>query len=134
VCPTDGQVVAIDIATGSVDSRIRLPGARVAELGGSGLWVTFARGVAQLAVPNLSVLAVYDVPVGSDSGLFAADDAVWVRTAGREMLTRIDLASKHVDEIVTSTKYQSIGDLIVVGDDVWTTASDDSILLRVSAR
>jgi hypothetical protein len=133
LCPTDGQVLSVDVQAGSVDDRLRLPDARAAELGASGLWVVFARGVAQIAVPDLSVDAVYALPAGPDSEIFATEDTVWVRMSGRQMLAKIVPATQSVEEVVTTTQYLTGGDLIVVGDDIWTSASDDSVVIRLSA-
>jgi hypothetical protein len=33
---------------------------------------------------------------------------------------------------VTTSQYLTGGDLIVVGDDIWTSASDDSVVLHLS--
>jgi hypothetical protein len=133
LCPTDGQVLAVDVASGSVESRLRLPDARAAELGATGLWVVFAGGIAQIDVPSLAVQAVYALPAGQESELFATDDAVWVRMSGRQMLAKIIPATQSVEEVVTTSRYLTGGDLIVVGDDIWTSASDDSVVIHLSA-
>jgi hypothetical protein len=132
LCPTDRQVLAVDVHAGSVDSRLRLADPRSAEVGATGLWVVFARGVAQVAIPELRVQAVYALPAGPDSELFATEGAVWVRMSGRQMLAKIAPATQSVDEVVTTSQYRTGGDVIVVGDDIWTTASDDSVLIRLS--
>jgi hypothetical protein len=132
ICPTDGQVLAVDVQTGAVESRLRLPDARAAELGASGLWVVFAGGVAQIAVPDLSAEAVYALPADPESEICATDDAVWVRMSGQQMLAKIIPATQTVEEVVTTSQYLTGGDLIVVGDDIWTSASDDSVVLHLS--
>ena len=47
------------------------------------------------------------------------------------MLTRIDPREHRFVETLTSSAYPSGGDILVIGDDLWTTASDDGVLLKI---
>ncbi len=130
VCPTSGVVLAIDPESKQVTAKLRLPNPRVAELGDD-LWVGFDGGVAQVSPDDLTVKAVYDALTGLDGTIFVTTNAVWVRAGGKQMLTQIDPSSQTFVETIAAGKYKASGDLLVKGDSIWTTASDDSVLMQV---
>jgi outer membrane protein assembly factor BamB len=132
VCPTDGLVLRLNVATADVTGELPLENPRVAAVGDGALWVTFDGGLAQIDRSELSVKAVYPLNTGIDCDLVVGQDAVWVRMSGRQMLAKVDPAGQRVEELITASKYNTIGDLILLGDDLWTTASDDGVLLRLS--
>ena len=95
------------------------------------LWVVFAGGLAQIDPDSLEVLAVYDVNLGTDGEIWADADDVWARAPGKAMLIHIDPRAHRFLETLTSTAYPSGGDVLMAADDLWTTASDDGVLLRL---
>ena len=130
ICPTDGLVLAVDVARERVTGRLGLEDARAATISDD-LWVAFAGGLAQIDPDSLEVLAVYDVNLGIYGEIWADADDVWARASGKAMLTHIDPRAHRFLETLTSTAYPSGGDVLMVADDLWTTASDDGVLLRL---
>jgi hypothetical protein len=131
VCPSDGKVLAVDTKTANVTAQVALEGALLASAGRRDVWVGFAGGLAQLDAADLSVQAVYYVPVDLLSSVWVDDDGVWVRSPGRELLTHIDPDQQAVDLVLTSPAYPSGGDVAIAGGSIWTTASDDGVLLKI---
>jgi hypothetical protein len=130
ICPTDGLVLAVDVAAGKVTGRLPLEDARAATIAAD-LWVAFAGGLAQVDPGTLAVEAVYDLDLGLYGEIWADAEDVWVRAEGREMLTHIDPQAHRFLETLTSPSYPSGGDVLVAGGSLWTTASDDGVLLKV---
>ena len=133
ICPTDGLVVAVDVAAGRVTGRLQLTDPRAATLADD-LWVAFAGGLAQVDPRTLEVQAVYDVDLGLYGEIWADAHDVWARAAGKDVLTHIDPRRHRFLETLTSPAYPSGGDVLVAGGSLWTTASDDGVLLRVRLR
>jgi hypothetical protein len=130
ICPTDGLVLAVDVVAGEVAGRLPLEDARAATFADD-LWVAFAGGLAQVDPGTLEVEAVYDVDLGLYGEIWADSEDVWARAEGREMLTHIDPQAHRVLETFTSPSYPSGGDVLVTDGALWTTASDDGVLLKV---
>jgi hypothetical protein len=130
LCPTDGLVLAVDVTAGTVTGRLRLADARAATIADD-LWVAFAGGLAQVDPATLDVDAVYRANLGDAGEIWADSRDVWARAPGNAMLMHIDPQKKRFVETFTSSAYRSGGDVLVVGDDLWTTASDDGVLLKV---
>ena len=126
-------MLAVDVAAGKVTRRLQLTDPRAATIADD-LWVTFADGLAQVDPVTLEVAAVYEVDLGLDGEIWADSHDVWARASGREMLTHLDPRQHRFLETLTSPTYRSAGDVLVVGDSLWTTASDDGVLLRVRPR
>lgn len=133
ICPTDTLLLAVDVAAGKVTQRLQLADPRAATIAHD-LWVAFADGLAQVDPRTLEVVAVYDVNLGLEGAIWADSHDVWVRAPGNEMLTHIDPRQHRFLETLTSSAYQSGGDVLVAGDSLWTTASDDGVLLQVNLR
>ena len=133
ICPTDGLVLAVDVAAGRVTGRLELTDPRAATVADD-LWVAFAGGLAQIDPRTLEVQIVYDVDLGLDGEIWADAHDVWARAAGTDVLTHIDPRRHRFLETLTSTAYPSAGDVLVAGGSLWTTASDDGVLLRVRLR
>jgi hypothetical protein len=130
ICPTDGLVLAVDVVAGKVTRRLQLADPRAATIAHD-LWVAFAGGLAQVDPDTLAVKAVYDVDLGLYGEIWADSENVWARAAGRGMLTHIDPRRHRFLETLTSSAYPSAGDVLVTRGSLWTTASDDGVLLKV---
>ena len=115
---------------GSVTGRLKLKDPRAATISDD-LWVVFEGGLAQINPDTLQVIAAYDVNLGIFGEVWADPDDVWARAPGTAMLTRIDPREHRFVETLTSSAYPSGGDILVIGDDLWTTASDDGVLLKI---
>jgi hypothetical protein len=133
VCPTDGVVLAVDVGSGRVEGQLTLPGVRTAALGDD-LWVGFDAGIAQVDPEELTVKALYDIQLGLWGAIYPTEEGIWVRAEDKQMLTRIDPQAQRIVEAVTSREYQALGDLLVTDDAIWTTASDDGVLLQLATR
>jgi streptogramin lyase len=132
VCPQDDLLLQIDAAAGEVTSQVGLPGAARASVSDQ-VWVSFDGGIAQVDPNTLEVVAVYDVFPGSYGGIYATEDAVWVREEQGTFLTRIDPDEQQIVERIKATQYPSGGDVIAIDDTIWATASDDNVLVGVRA-
>ena len=131
ICPTDGLVLAVDVVAGKVTGRLQLADPRAATIA-QDLWVAYADGLAQVDPSTLEVVAVYDVDLGLYGEIWADSHDVWARASGNAMLTHIDPRQHRFLETLTSSAFPSAGDVLVTGDSLWTTASDDGVLLKVN--
>jgi streptogramin lyase len=128
VCPVDGHVLRVDPQAAKIIGKGDFPGARTAWFNGD-LWVGFASGTAQADAKSLEIQAVYDTYPFDDGRVYATEDEVFTREGeGANFLTRIDPHSQRITEIVEDPKASSGGDVIVVGDSIWTTTYDDSVM------
>jgi streptogramin lyase len=80
----------------------------------------------------LATTAVYpELVVGLDGDLAVdATGAIWARQQSGFLL-HIDPNRNAVVEQVTASRSLSGGSLLITGDSIWTTASDDAALLRL---
>lgn len=133
MCPIDGLALRVDAQAAEVTGEVPLPDARTAAVGDD-LWVGFESGVAQVDPEALEVIAVYDLYPAYGGAIFATDDAVWVREEGNHFLARIDPEEHAITETIEAPQLPSGGDVVVIGDSVWATASNDQALVEVQAR
>jgi hypothetical protein len=132
MCPTDAKVVVIDPRRGAVVGEVPLDAptrGAVADY----IWAGFGAGTAQIDPATLEIVAVYDVAPGLEGAVWASDTDVWVRSAGRPFLTRIDPAEQEISATITSQHFHSGGGVIGLGDHLWATAYDDQVIARMSA-
>ncbi len=88
----------------------------------------FEGGLAQIEKESLEVLAVYAVSPRLGGAIFATDDAVWVREergASSPGSTRTSRRSPRRSE---TPNLPGGGGVVVIGDSVWATASDEGML------
>jgi outer membrane protein assembly factor BamB len=130
VCPTDGLVLAVDVASGSVTDRLQLDDPRLAAVADD-LWVGFSGGLAQIDTDTMTVTAVYPVTPGLFGSIWVEGQDVWVRVPGSAVLTHIDGRRHRIVEVLTSHAYPSGGDVLVFDGSLWTTAADDGVLLKL---
>lgn len=136
VCPWDEQVLAVDVRTGAVTHRLGLVGAAGIAVGDY-LWVGAAAGLVQLDPGDESVEAVYDL--GDVKALDVAEGAhaTWVRTGwsrtgrGPTFLVGIDPAAHQVTSMVTAPDLLSGGTVQEIDGQIWTSAYDDGVLVRM---
>jgi hypothetical protein len=130
-CRIDNLVLRIDPASGTVSARRSIASPGFAVTSGTDTWVDTSEGVQRLD-PALRTTAVYpELVVGLDGDL-AVDDtgAIWARQQSGFLL-RIDPNRNAVVERVAAPASLSGGSLLITGDSIWTTASDDAALLRL---
>ena len=82
----------------------------------------------QLDPTTGEVLFESDTP--ADGGVTLDADSVWVRSL-EEFLVRLDRETGQRVQEITATHLTSVGDLLVLDGDVWTTAYDDQVLFRI---
>jgi streptogramin lyase len=128
VCPVEGHVLRVDPRTAEIVGEGDFPGARTAWVNGD-LWVGFDEGTAQADPESLEIEALYDTFPAFDGRVYATGNEVYTREGeGENFLTRIDPDSQQITEIVEAPRLKSGGDVIVIGDSVWTTTYDDSVV------
>lgn len=125
VCPTDAKVVLVDPDLATVIGEVPFDGPTRAAVADT-VRVGFSGGTAQIDPQTLEVVAVYDATPGLEGFVWASDTDVWVRNAGRPFLTHIDPAGQEIVETVDAPQFQSGGDVLGVGDDLWATGTTTS--------
>ena len=138
----DGLVLRVDPDTGEVTEHatgLERPFTIVA--GPDSLWATLF-GSEEPAPDEPTVVridpndgsAVTEIATGAGSlgkgGLWAADDAVWVRAPDSQFLTRIDPATNEVVETLTGPP--GTGDVTVAFGSVWITAGNALTIYRMA--
>lgn len=132
-CATDDRVRVLDSATGRAVGEARLSSPRLATFLGDDLWVDTSRGLTRLG-KDLSTRAVYPqlVPgLGGDVTTYGG--ALWVREPGGP-ISQIDPDSGSVRQRYVPGTSLSAGSLLVTDDHLWTTASDDGFVARLTRR
>lgn len=130
VCPWDDQVLGIDVEVREVVRGIQLDEPRQVAVADD-LWISFAEGVGQIKLDDLSVTAVYDTGDGLPVGLAPGPHAVWVRTDGGPFLVGIDPRAHEVFAVITARDLPSGGTSMEIGGEIWATAFDDGALVRL---
>jgi hypothetical protein len=137
--PQEGLILRVDPTTDEVTEHtagLERPQTIVA--GPDSLWVTLFGGpdvepdqptVVRVDPADGSVLAEVATGAASENlgGLWAADDAVWVR-APEQFLTRIDPETNEVAEVISGPR--GAGDVTVAFGSVWATSGDALTVYR----
>lgn len=141
--PDDGLLLRIDPASGEITEHATgLPGPAAVNVGPDAIWVTLHTleddppGEGDPTVGRIDPLdgtLVAEIATGVSSlalgGLWATDDAVWVR-APDQFLTRIDPATNEVVEIYTG--FPSSGEVTVAFGSVWVTVVERQTVYRLA--
>lgn len=131
-CRTENTVLRLDPASGSVLTRATVPAPGIAAIAGEAVWVDSSSGVLKLDRKLHRVLAFADVQAGLGGDLVVdGSSTVWVRQEAGFLL-RIDTSVGTITERVAPAQTLSGGSLLVTPEAVWTTASDDGLLIRLS--
>jgi streptogramin lyase len=126
-CVSDDLVLRIDPVAGEVTARIPgLEQPRAISVADQ-VWVLYYDGVARIdpALGRVSGALAVDV---IDGGIFATDEALWVRADGI-FLQRVDPGSLELVEVLTAPE-QSSGSVTVAFGSVWATAYNDTVMYR----
>lgn len=133
LCPTDGKVVFVDPDSAKVVGSVPLEDPHRAAVADYA-WVGYGDGTAQIDPETFEVVAEYDVVPTLEGSVWASDTDVWVRTdGGKPFLTHIDPAAHQIVETINAPNYESGGDVIERGDDLWATGYNDQLIVRMSA-
>jgi len=85
----------------------------------------------RLDTKSLKPIATFTKLFNAD--IFATKEAAWVRLEDG-FLYRIDPGSNQLIEQIKTDESLSIGSILVTPDSIWTTASDDDLLIRLSLK
>lgn len=139
--PQDGMILRVDPATEQVTEHATgLSRPQTVVIGPDSLWVTLFGAeevapeeptVVRIDPADGSVLAEIATGAASENlgGLWATDDAVWVRAPGA-FLTRIDPATDEVVETISGPN--STGDVTIAFGSLWATASSANVIYRLA--
>ncbi len=95
------------------------------------VWTCVGSDVLRLDPETLEVVARLAVQKQAVQGhLVGGFDSVWVRN-GMDFLIRLDRETGERRQQITAEDLTSGGDLVVLDGEVWTTAYDDQLLLRI---
>jgi hypothetical protein len=131
ICRVDNVILRIDPASGAISARRSIASPGFAATSGTDTWEDTSEGVQRLDTA-LRTTAVYPYLVVGLGGDLAVDGtgAIWARQQSG-FLFHIDPNRNAVVEQVTASGSLSGGSLLITGDSIWTTASDDAVLLRL---
>jgi outer membrane protein assembly factor BamB len=128
-CKNDNLVLHIDPEKLEVTERLTFSSPANIAAAENGIWLMQGDAVVRLDIESLNPVIAFTDLFPSD--IFASNDAVWVRSdAG--FLYRIDPGSNRLVEQVKTDQNLSIGSILVMPESIWTTASDDDMLIRLS--
>jgi streptogramin lyase len=97
----------------------------------NGIWLSHDNAVVRLDTESLNPIITFTKLFNAD--IFATKEAVWVRLEDG-FLYQIDPASNKLIEQIQNDQTLSIGSILVTPDSIWTTASDDNLLIRLSLK
>ena len=130
-CLLDDRVIAVDARSGRLVGHTEIAGPTNVAVHGSDVWVSGSAGLFRLD-PDLVPRALYRrLSAGAEGDLLATGSAVWVRNPA-QFLLRIDPTRGDVSRRYAVPSALSGGSLLLADGALWTSASDDSAVLRVS--
>ena len=130
-CRLDNLVLRIDPERMEVTDRLTFSNPLNIAAAENGIWLSQGNAIARLDTESLEPVAIFANLLNAD--IFATKEAVWVRLENG-FLYRIDPVSNQLVEQIETDQSLSIGSILVTSDSIWTTASDDDILIRLSLK
>jgi outer membrane protein assembly factor BamB len=131
-CLLSDEVLAVDTTTGKIIDKAAVADPVNVVADDEDVWVSGAEGIVRFS-PDLDPRSVYPgLVAGREGDLLLTEDALWIRQ-GPEFLSRIDTATDAVAARYAIDPVPSGGSLVAIGDEVWTTAYDDDLVLMVDA-
>ena len=130
-CRLDNIVLRIDPEKMKVTERLTITSPRSITATENGIWLSQDNAVVHLDSESLNPVATFTKLFNTD--IFATKEAVWVRLEDG-FLYRIDPVNNQLIEQIKSDQNFSIGSILVTPDSIWTTASDDNLLIRLSLK
>lgn len=128
-CPSDGLLLAVDPTSGKVVRTVPgLPDARTMAISGDDVWVGYRDGIARVSASSGKVVAAVDVVVGKEGAMAVGAGGLWVRSAD-PFLRRVSTTTLKVDLAITADL--RLGSLVASETDVWATAYNDDVVVRV---
>ena len=130
-CRLDNLILRIDPEKMEVTERLTFTSPRNIAATENGIWLSQDNAVVRLDTESLNpVIAFTNL---SNADIFVTKEAVWVRLENG-FLYRIDSASNELTEQIQTDQSLSIGSILVTPESIWTTASDDDLLIRLSPK
>jgi len=129
-CRLDNFVLRIDPEKMEVTDRLTFSSPLNIAATENGIWLSQDNALVRLDTETLNPVATFTNLFG-DKDIFATKDGVWVRlNAG--FLYKIDPATNQLVEQIKTEQSLSTGGIFITSDSIWTTASNDDILIRLS--
>ena len=130
-CKHDNLILRIDPEKMEVTERLTFPNPRNIAATENGIWLSQDNAIVRLDTKSLNPVTTF--PILSNAEIFATKEAVWVRLEDG-FLYQIDPVSNQLIEQIKNDQNLSIGSILVTPDSIWTTASDDDLLIRLSLK
>jgi streptogramin lyase len=127
-CQIDDRVLKVDPASETVVLDVGVPNPMSIAVDDD-VWVGTTGSTVQLDPSDGAVLREADAGTGAEGRVALDEDSVWVRSV-EEFLTRVDRTSGEVVQRFTA-EVTSGGDVMTLDGEVWVTAYDDQLLLRL---
>jgi len=130
-CRLENLVLRIDPEKMEVTERLTFSSPLNISATENGIWLSQGNAIVRLDTETLNPVIVFTNLFNAD--IFTTKEAVWVRLDGG-FLYRIDPLSNQLVEQIRTDQSLSIGSILVTSDSIWTTASDDDMLIRLSLK
>ena len=128
-CGPDNLLLRVDPEEAKVTQRLAISNPLNLAAAANGVWLSQGDAVTRLDAQSLSPVAVFTGLPG-EKDIYATTDAVWVRSKAG-FVYRIDPESNTLAEQIRSSRALSMGGIAVTSDSIWTTASDEDVLIRL---
>lgn len=130
-CKLDNLVLRIDPEKMEITDRLTFTSPLNIAATENGIWLSQGNAVARLDTESLNPVVIFTKLFNAE--IYATKAAVWVRLENG-FLYRIDPGSNQLVEQIKTDQSLSIGSILVTSDSIWTTASDDDTLIRLSIK
>lgn len=130
-CKMDNLVLRIDPEKMEVTDRLTFSNPHNIVATENGIWLSQDNAVVRLDTVSLNPVAIFTKLFNTD--IFATKEAVWVRLENG-FLYQIDPVSNQLVEQIKTEQSLSMGGILITSDSIWTTASDDDVLIRLSIK
>ncbi len=134
-CASDNLVLQIDPEQRKVTERLTIQSPRLIAGTENGIWVVQDNAVVRLNPQSLEPVAEFKQlsNIGFTGDIFVTQDAVWLRQDSG-FLYRINPSANQIVEQIKPDEGVSGGSVLITSDSIWTTASDDNLLIRLSLK
>ena len=128
-CLSSDEVLRIDLQARTVAERLTGLDRPRWIAAADAVWVAYDDGLARIDPTTSQITGAIDIVIGLSGGLYASEDAVWLRTEGT-FLQRVDADTLALVEVITAPE-PSGGSVLEAFGSLWATAYDDTVLYRL---
>ena len=128
-CRQDNLVLRINPAKMEVTDRLTFSSPLGIAAAHNGIWLSQGNAVVHLDPESLQPVATF-TELYNVADIFATNETVWVRLQDG-FLYQIDPVRNELIEQIETEQSLSVGGMLVTPDSIWTTASDDDLLIRL---